>query len=38
MFSTVSEFIKVYRLYRRVHRPAYAARIAFGVAVRGLPF
>lgn len=35
---TAREFLNVYRLYRRVHSPIYAARIAFGVAVRRLPF
>lgn len=36
--SKAREFWNVYRLYRQVHSPFYSARIAFGVAVRGLPF
>ncbi len=36
--NKLRDFFNLYRLYRRVHSPAYAARIAFGVAVRGLPF
>lgn len=36
--NAIREFISVYRLYRR-HNPArYAARIAYGIAFRGLPF
>jgi hypothetical protein len=34
----VREFIQVYRLYAKHHSPIYAARIAFGVAYRQLPF
>ncbi len=36
--TRLREFINTYRLYRRIHPPSYAARIAFGVAFRGLPF
>lgn len=36
--KTLSEFISIYRLYRRHHTVIYAARIAYGCAVRGLPF
>ncbi len=33
------EFINVYRQYRRAGHPrSYAARIAYGIAVQGLPF
>lgn len=32
------EFWRVYRLYRSAHGRAYAARIAYGCAFRGLPF
>ena len=32
------EFIKVWRLYARHHSIVYAARIAYGIAYRGLPF
>lgn len=34
----LSNFIAVYHQYRLGHSPAYAARIAFGIAFRGLPF
>jgi hypothetical protein len=34
----MTEFIRVYRLYCRFHPRMYAARIAFGIAFRGLPF
>ena len=33
----LSEFAQVFRLYRR-HGIAYAAKRAYGVAFRGLPF
>ena len=33
-----AEFISVYRQYRLGHSPSYAARIAWGIAFRGLPF
>ncbi len=36
--STVRDFINLYRLYRRVHRPIYAAKRAYGIAVLGRPF
>lgn len=32
------EFFQVYAAYRASHPRAYAARIAFGIAFRGLPF
>lgn len=32
------DFVNVYRQYRPGHSTAYAARIAFGIAFRGLPF
>lgn len=32
------DFIAVYRLYRAVHSPRYAARMAFNIAFRKLPF
>jgi hypothetical protein len=34
----LSTFIAVYRLYRREHPRSYAARIAYGIAFKGLPF
>lgn len=36
--SKVAEFIKVWRQYARHHSAAYAARIAYGIAFKGLPF
>ncbi len=36
--KTARLFWSVYRLYRACHSPAYAARIAYGMAVRKLPF
>lgn len=36
--NRLHEFISLYRLYRAVHSPIYAARIAYGVAFRSLPF
>jgi hypothetical protein len=34
----LTEFIKVYREYRAAHSPLYAAKTAYGIAFRGLPF
>jgi hypothetical protein len=31
-------FLKLYRLYRAIHSRRYAARIAYGIAFRNLPF
>ena len=36
--SRLIEFFKVWRLYARHHKPVYAARIAYGIAFKGLPF
>jgi hypothetical protein len=37
--NTLREFITVLRLYRNGgHSITYAARMAWGIAVRGLPF
>ena len=36
--SRIRLFIAVYRLYRKVHSPRYAARTAWGMAYHGLPF
>lgn len=36
--SRLREFLSVYRAYRVVHSPFYAARIAYGCAFRQLPF
>lgn len=34
----LKDFLQVYRLYSRYHSPIYAARVAYGLAFRGLPF
>lgn len=36
--NRIRHFLAVYRLYAHHHRPTYAARIAYGIAFRGLPF
>lgn len=36
--NTLRHFIAMYRLYRPHHTPMYAARIAYDIAYRGLPF
>lgn len=36
--NTIRDFISVYRLYAAHHPRRYALRIAYGCAVRGLPF
>lgn len=36
--SRATEFLQVFRLYARHHNHIYAARIAFGVVFKGLPF
>ena len=36
--SRLREFLSVFRLYAKHNPPPYAARIAWGVAFRGLPF
>lgn len=38
MKKALIEFVAVYQMYRPQHSRRYAARIAFGVAFRGLPF
>ena len=35
--SRISEFVHVYRLYRN-HGMLYAAKRAYGIAIKGLPF
>lgn len=34
----LSEFFNVYRVYAKHHPRWYAARIAYGIAFKGLPF
>ena len=34
----IIEFLKTWRLYSRHHSTLYAARLAYGIAFRGLPF
>ena len=36
--SKLRDYFELYRLYRRHHRPLYAARIAYGMTFQGLPF
>lgn len=34
----LTEFLQVFNLYRRHHSPIYAARIAYGITFKSLPF
>ena len=34
----LSDFFAVFRLYAKHHSPLYAARLAYGITFRGLPF
>lgn len=34
----IQDFLSVYRLYRAMHPRRYAARIAYGIAFKRLPF
>lgn len=36
--TRIADFFRVWRMYARHHNPIYAARIAYGIAFRGLPF
>ena len=36
--SALYDFMSLYRLYRQYHNRKYAAKIAYGIAFRGLPF
>ena len=36
--SAIADFFNLYRLYRLYHSRRYAARIAWGIAFKGLPF
>jgi hypothetical protein len=38
LYAQVQDFAQVYRLYRQSHSRMYAARIAWGIAFRSLPF
>lgn len=34
----LADFLSVFRLYAKHHSPVYAARMAWGIAFRSLPF
>ena len=36
--SRLRDFLSLYRIYRAHHSRAYAMRIAYGCAFKGLPF
>jgi len=36
--NRIADFLALYRLYRAVHPRIYAAKIAYGVVFRNLPF
>ena len=36
--SRFAEFVSIFKLYRQHHSPIYAARIAYGIAFKSLPF
>lgn len=36
--KNIIEFLKVWRLYAKHHSPIYAARLAYGIAFKALPF
>jgi hypothetical protein len=36
--SKAREFISVFVLYARHHNPVYAARMAYGIVIKQLPF
>lgn len=36
--AKLKDFYSIWRLYAKHHNPIYAARLAFGIAFRGLPF
>lgn len=36
--NTLRDFVGMYRMYRNHHTAAYAARQAWRIVVRGLPF
>lgn len=36
--SLIFDFLAVYRMYRKHHSAMYAARIAYGIVFKALPF
>jgi len=36
--NSIADFMNLYRLYRTYHSRRYAAKIAWGIAFKGLPF
>lgn len=36
--SKAKEFLSVFRLYVKHHNPIYAARMAYGIVIKQLPF
>jgi hypothetical protein len=34
----LADFLAVFRLYAKHHSPVYAARMAWGIAIKQLPF
>jgi hypothetical protein len=36
--SKAREFIEVFKLYAKHHNPIYAARMAYGIVIKQLPF
>lgn len=38
VMSLIFDFLAVYRMYRKHHSAMYAARIAYGIVFKALPF
>lgn len=38
VMSLICDFLAVYRMYRKHHSAMYAARIAYGIVFKALPF
>lgn len=38
VMSLIFDFLAVYRMYRKQHSAMYAARIAYGIVFKALPF
>lgn len=34
----IADFFSTWRLYCKFHKPLYAARLAYGICFKGLPF